>query len=380
MSTKALKKELLVAVVMLLVAAVALSGSTYAWFAMNNQVTVTGMEVRTTTGDNLLIAPGETANTSKPAETEFKTSLVQLVDGLLEPVSTVNGVNYFYTSTKNVAGNGDAASDVYVAYDPGDTAAFNDNYSTTGATAYADYAFFLKASNADVSNPKDVKLTKLALTYGGSTQTQKAFRVAVFVDDMGETGATSAKAPYYTAVDNTNLLSILRVSDAGYFSPTNRAVTSTTALAEVDGKIDDPVTIGTVAAEKTNYYKVVVRLWLEGEDTTCTNDTFATLKDKWALDLALEIGGTAAAVTAISPATTAAKTELTDGVTTATSDPTTNVIIDGVTYYAISGKTVGDPALQIYATTTDPLEAGTDHIFTITNNYPTMVDNQINWQ
>jgi hypothetical protein len=57
MSTKALKKELLVAVVMLLVAAVALSGSTYAWFAMNNQVTVTGMEVRTTTGDNLLIAP-----------------------------------------------------------------------------------------------------------------------------------------------------------------------------------------------------------------------------------------------------------------------------------------------------------------------------------
>jgi hypothetical protein len=39
MSTKALKKELLAAVVMLLVAAVALSGSTYAWFANNTQVT-----------------------------------------------------------------------------------------------------------------------------------------------------------------------------------------------------------------------------------------------------------------------------------------------------------------------------------------------------
>ena len=378
MSTKALKKELLVAVVMLLVAAVALSGSTYAWFAMNTQVTVTGMEVRTTTGDNLLIATGTTEATAKPAETEFKTSLVQLVDGLLEPASTVNGVNYFYTSTKNVQGNGDAASEVYVAYDPSNTTPFDDNYSTTGAKAFVDYAFFLKASNSDATNAKDVKLTKLDLTYGGSAQTQKAFRIAVFVDDMGETGATPAQAPFYTAVDDTNLLSILRVSGAGYFSATNKAVNSTTTLAEVDGKIDDAVTIGTVAAEKTNYYKVVVRLWLEGEDTTCTNDTFATLKDKWALDLALEIGGSASAVSVITPATTAAKTELTDGVTTATSNPATNVIIDETTYYEISGVMVGG-TLKAYTTKTTALAAG-DHIFTITNNYPTMVDNQIDWQ
>ena len=45
---------------------------------------------------------------------------------------------------------------------------------------------------------------------------------------------------------------------------------------------------------ETKYYKVVVRLWLEGEDTTCTSETFANLTDTWSLDLKLELGqGTA---------------------------------------------------------------------------------------
>lgn len=45
MSTKALKRELAAAIAMLLVAMIALSGSTYAWFASNNKVNAENMSV-----------------------------------------------------------------------------------------------------------------------------------------------------------------------------------------------------------------------------------------------------------------------------------------------------------------------------------------------
>lgn len=58
MSTKALKKQLMAAIAMVLVAALALGSSTYAWFASNTTVTASTMEVKATTGPNLFIAKG----------------------------------------------------------------------------------------------------------------------------------------------------------------------------------------------------------------------------------------------------------------------------------------------------------------------------------
>ena len=48
--------------------------------------------------------------------------------------------------------------------------------------------------------------------------------------------------------------------------------------------------LATITAGATKYYKVVVRLWIEGEDTTCTSETFANLTDTWALALQLDLG------------------------------------------------------------------------------------------
>lgn len=65
MSTKALKKELMAAVVMLLVAAIALSGSTFAWFAQNGSVEAKNMNVTVKSDMSfLLIAQGEQSATT----------------------------------------------------------------------------------------------------------------------------------------------------------------------------------------------------------------------------------------------------------------------------------------------------------------------------
>ena len=45
----------------------------------------------------------------------------------------------------------------------------------------------------------------------------------------------------------------------------------------------------TVAANSTEYYKVVVRLWIEGEDKACTSEVFAELNSYWALDLEIAL-------------------------------------------------------------------------------------------
>ena len=53
-------KKLIPAIVMLLISALLLSTATFAWFSMNNKVTVTGMQVKATTGPSLVISGSTT--------------------------------------------------------------------------------------------------------------------------------------------------------------------------------------------------------------------------------------------------------------------------------------------------------------------------------
>lgn len=68
MNSKAIKRQLLAAIAMVLVAAIALGSSTYAWFASNNKVTAEGLKITATTeGANLEISTSKsfTAGTIK---------------------------------------------------------------------------------------------------------------------------------------------------------------------------------------------------------------------------------------------------------------------------------------------------------------------------
>lgn len=306
-------KKLIPAAGSLMVSAVMLATSTYAWFTMNKTVSVTGMEVKTKVGSNLLVS-------ETPNDANFAKELTQSRQALLEPTSTVDGIQYFYTV--NAGSNGDALSDNYVAYNEAggttiaDTAAgktkydaaFNTAYGTTPSTTafdtaygYVDYAFYLKATNTEAGNSGTVVLSKCNLLYNangdGTTwtaPTDKAWRVAMFVEELGSSvsagnapavDTTGASPSYSGALKKT----ILRISGAQNQS-TTEAVDSTTTLSAAT--YDTAATVdSSMTSNATEYYYVVIRLWLEGEDTTCTSQTYAALTNKYKLDLQFDLNG-----------------------------------------------------------------------------------------
>jgi hypothetical protein len=268
-----LSKKLFAAAATLGLAAAATVGSTYAWFSMNTDVTVTGMQVTTQTSDNLFVS-GDTT------EAHFAIGYHVAVNGLLEPVSTVNGEDFFYNSTKNVKGDGSATAAKYTAYDPASTGAFNSNYGTTGAVGYVDYTIYLKATPAANSVNDNIVMSKCNLTYQGSAITEKAWRVAMFATAAQETAAAASSAAL-------SLVSISAPNSAVNFT-SGKAVSAIDALDNVSYATKAVVENALAQGSKV-YYKVLIRLWLEGEDNTCNNDTFATLTKDYRLDLKFEL-------------------------------------------------------------------------------------------
>ena len=259
---------------------------TVAWFSINSTVAVTGMRVNTKVGNNLLIADDDDDNESS----SFGNVLNQTVTGTLEPVSSIDGNSFFYTSSDNVDASGDAKDDAYTAYNPADTAAFNTNYNTSGAVGYVDYKFYLKATNGENAN-RHLAMTRCNLLYEGSplTTNDYAWRVAVFA--AVATQDTPLSDADTIGTNAANLKSILRRSGAAYYT-SESAVSDVDTVSSVSAKIDDAVNIVTLTPAQTVNYKVIVRLWLEGEDTKCTNETFASLTGKYDLDLAFEVRAT----------------------------------------------------------------------------------------
>lgn len=377
MTVKNLRKQLAAAIAMTLVATVALGSSTYAWFAVNGKVTATGMNFNTSVSNNLFIANDD--STTKALDSAFYTTMVQPKAALLEPVSTVNGENFFFAKVDNVVASGDTKTNTWLAYDHANTVAdadastttFDENYGTTGAKGYVEYKYQLKAITGSAT--PNIYLTELKLTYGGDSNVNdadvdanKAFRVAVFAQDI--TPATAAA---------NELKAIYTGSGSANFDP-GKAVDSVSTLGTVT--YNAAMNLTTHAStdpgySKGTYYLITVRLWLEGEDTTCNNTTFANLNDRWRLDMAWALADTTntASVTNITlddTATGAAVVTAKVDMTSATVGETLNIA--GTDYYKLSVQFNGKDA---YTDTATQL-GSTSKVFTYDGGHMTEVTNQ----
>jgi len=305
-------RKLIPALALLLVSAVLMSTASYAWFSMNNKVAVTGMEVKTKVSSNLLISPDTAGSTTKNADSTFKSSLEQEVKGLLEPVSTADAKAFFYTVDAKADGDRTGSSAFYT-YDSSavasDATTYADKFSEvygvskTAATAefnnravaYVDYIFQLKASNT-TGNPQYIIINKLDLTYntpGSEEDNNTAFRVAFFYEDITST-ASGSVLPGTTAQ--------LKVTSSANFN--DEVINSATPATQAVGYATSADGLITVPGDSTDhYYKVTIRMWLEGQDKTCNNTTFMKLTGDWTLDLEYKIQANATgAVTAITSA------------------------------------------------------------------------------
>ena len=159
------KTKVIIPALGLLVLSTAASVSgTVAWFSVNSTVSVSGMTVTTKVASSVLITTDTIGSTAKKADNLFDNGpLSQEVSGCLEPVSTVDGRQFYYTT--NALANGDAKTDAYTLYSA--QADFATAYGQTGdetVLPYVDYVFQLKVSNTGDA-PQDLKVTALDLTY-----------------------------------------------------------------------------------------------------------------------------------------------------------------------------------------------------------------------
>lgn len=290
-----LNKKIMASASMLLVSAFMLSSATYAWFTMNTEVSVTGMQMKTVVSSNLQIddaAPTNggswSAGSFATNDSTFRNSTTQTIaDEVLVPVSTTNAYSYWFTQPTNVQGNGDALSDAYVAYDLDDLKAA---YGTEVTHGYLDYHFVLKATNTTAS-PQKIILNNLDITYTGTgSDTDKAWRVAILGEKFDTATVNGAKTLPGIAASGASVTKIYTPSGAANFT-SGKAVVSATGLDTVTyGSAVTDSEIFTVTANSTEYFEVVVRVWLEGEDTTCYTGLFNELQSgAWALDLGFKL-------------------------------------------------------------------------------------------
>jgi hypothetical protein len=310
-----------------------LGTSTYAWFTMNKEVQVTGMEVKTKVGSNLLIS-----TTNMDADYTSKT-LIQTRKALLEPVSTINGTTSSFFYTVNAKANGDAVAEVYTpysettnlqndvagkyAYDKAFNAAYKLGSTTSGsegsfeasnvkmtdavdgaAYGYVDYTFYLKATtngNASTTAQKLI-MNKCDLDYNGDALDNSgavgkeggpdlAWRVAVFADDITDAKPGNGRTSDDVAAVAGNQKGLISLAGAEN-QTANQAVESASSAegTVVNAASSTGVILDTIDTNNTiKYYKVTVRLWLEGEDKTCTSETYAALTNKYSLDLGFEL-------------------------------------------------------------------------------------------
>lgn len=274
-------KKLIPAAGSLLISAAMLSTSTFAWFTMNKEVRVTGMEVKTQVGDSLLIAASSADTTTRVADSTFQSGLHQAIYGLVNPVSTINAsdTSFYYTYDANADGSKSADTSVIAYQEVG-----NDNEFTDGTTtykAYLDYVFEIKAINTN-SSAQYLNLTGLNLLYDGQQLSDEhAYRVAIFSQDLTTSGGTT----YEASTTGSAASKIFAPTGFTYFD--NTAVKSATDKDSVTPTVNDS-TAGwskQIAANSTDYTKITVRLWLEGEDNTCYSEKFSEKLDEWTLDL-----------------------------------------------------------------------------------------------
>lgn len=273
MNSKAIKRQLLAAIAMVLVAAIALGSSTYAWFAANDRVTATGLKATAQTGSSaLLIAENKDGIT----DNDFKTTVeLNAAATRLAPVSTVNGTKFFWTPGTNVKGDGDAINNTYTEYNETD---FKRNFSN--AVGYIEYDLLLKATFTEA---KSIGMTELGLKYNKASDNSNAFRVAFFASDPCSTAKLASE-------ETPTLVSIMdNGKDTTKNFDADKAVASTTEIGTVLNASEAALVIeGNETQVGTNYYHVIVRLWIEGEDNTCRTEVFSPLDGEWNLSLAFE--------------------------------------------------------------------------------------------
>lgn len=251
MNSKAIRKQLLAAVAMVLVAAVALGSSTYAWFAANRTVSATGMQATATTSSSLVISDKPnvgtetiqpfTSNTTKLAPSSHNFSRFTNPTG-----SNTSNLVYNTNPEKVSAQRGYAISSSSAL-----TFGFATNGTTTGSTQYyIDYPVYIASAGSSLAGQDlYVKITNQADT---TLKTLNATSIDFYAEQLTDSTKTSVDLAKYVGTLNI----------AGLDAETNDTTTTKTSL-KLCTNWDIPV--NGQATQSGDWIMITMRVYIDGD-------------------------------------------------------------------------------------------------------------------
>lgn len=273
-------KKLVPATGMLLVSALMLTTSTYAWFTMSREVEVTGIQMAATVPEDLQISLGKITN----GELNKQTGLLTFSSGaLVAPEAETDWsnsalVSSYYAFGKIMPASSTDGKNVYFTPDAdgvGKTVAGEANYyqASAGLTAY-EY-------KAAVTTPGSEAPETFAASGGGdsanttlhafASTTEKAADATTGTWAVSTNNGTDGGYVKGTTWKNTN--------DDGYYVDVPvwiRSSSDSAVTLKVEGYVLPYLNAKPVSAADLELYKAARIAILEGEDVTASADTGAT--------------------------------------------------------------------------------------------------------
>lgn len=248
-------KKIIPALALLLISAMVLASASYAWFSMNTTVTATGMQVKATTADGILISNAQDGTYSVSA------NAVNPQGAGLLPTSTADFTTWYKAnSTKsNLAKAID--SNGYVDITSGGTLS-SGVWTNDGNQYYLKNSFWLKSSAED----SEVYVKVDGITVGGKNQSAKldcTLRVAVLTGND--------KFVYAPVQDN----------QSGQDNAKGYGASWTVISNNAEQQVTEKVTITPV--------EVVVYIYFEGEDAACISDNITANLDDLTVEFTISI-------------------------------------------------------------------------------------------
>lgn len=267
-------KKLIPAFCMLLISAVLMGTSTFAWFSMNTKVTVSSMTVKATASKNLLIssAVDGTYNASLALTTKNETMV---------PVSTAVKTTPNFYKLDNVGSNMKAD----------ESNRQNSTFMTAATSDYVKETMWVKSTGSTASN------LKARVTFaGGDKALDPALRVMFVVKGNAYLMAPVGTPDAYKAIDSISYTQASGTAVAGtfYYSDANGAKPAaqpnvgndvSTMFTQVVTETTDNVTVTTngntilETLDADEAVEIVVYIWYEGQDARCTSTNAVTLAE-----------------------------------------------------------------------------------------------------
>lgn len=275
------KSKVVSALAMLLVSAVALSSASYAWFTMSKEVSVKGIELQATAPDNVLIATNSDEFSTITPYASHKDLVVTgdkkdvlkggvtpetaiAASDLLLPCSSADGIKLYNTLDIKDSGEDKGAASKYV--ESTNTAASTELY-------YVDIPLYILTTGSEnVDVAIDTEKSSIETVDDGKIYNAVRFAVLAVSDDAmttskgvytmnkemftGATPVESVVAEKANYAENDAAIELNKVSEV---QKNNKIKLKGTAKM-TDANVDN---------NKYQYTKVVVRVWIEGQNKNC---------------------------------------------------------------------------------------------------------------